>query len=180
MRRLIYIRVIHSPVDFSNGIGFDVKKENFINSFWDMAEKELGRINLRYSQTRLYQDGYCEDGKEIYAEMEKRSADGSRNYKLILNLIKRGAKLMLTENEELCDNFRLALCCEEEMAKIRRLRDKYIAKQISQTLKDDETGILIMGANHNVDDYLPKDIKVFYLKKSDEFLANFLKRMPNL
>jgi len=45
------------------------------------------------------------------------------------------------------------------------IRDYYIAKRINKTLKENETGLLIMGALHKVDLFLKKDIQVIKPKR---------------
>jgi len=39
-------------------------------------------------------------------------------------------------------------------------RDTFIAKTISSTLKDGETGLLFIGASHNVIPKIAKDIEI--------------------
>lgn len=46
-----------------------------------------------------------------------------------------------------------------------RRRDKFIAATIDKTLEKDETGIIFIGACHNVIKRLPKDIRVIELKE---------------
>ena len=54
--------------------------------------------------------------------------------------------------------------------KILEERDNYIAKRIGETLKEEETGILFIGAHHNIIDKLPEDIEVTELKERDKIL----------
>ena len=42
-------------------------------------------------------------------------------------------------------------------------RDRFIAKRIDKTLNNGWVGICFIGAEHRVDKYLPKDVKVYYL-----------------
>ena len=44
-------------------------------------------------------------------------------------------------------------------------RDRFIARTIDETLEQNETGILFIGAYHNVMKRLPKDITVIELKE---------------
>jgi hypothetical protein len=46
-----------------------------------------------------------------------------------------------------------------------RRRDRFIAATIDETLESNETGILFIGAYHNVMNWLPKDITVIELKE---------------
>lgn len=51
---------------------------------------------------------------------------------------------------------------EEDTVNTLELRDRYAAKRVNETLKDSESGILFMGAAHNVREYLKvyKDIRI--------------------
>jgi len=46
-------------------------------------------------------------------------------------------------------------------------RDEYIASRINNTLKDEENGVLFIGAEHNVIPGLAKDIEVIDLGKKE-------------
>ena len=93
---------------------------------------------------------------------------------MILELIERGAKLEGTEDPQL-------LMEEYEMQK-RKLesrsatdqtgqermrtddllaaRDRFIAKRIEETLQEDETGLLFLGALHQFDELQSTDIQM--------------------
>jgi hypothetical protein len=124
---------------------------------------------------RVYQDGLpvCGHEREIVTEL---AAAGSRNHKLLLSLLARGAVLMGTESADLLvEEYQLASAAlaagRTPHAKARRdrlhdtlleRRDRYIADRINGTLGAGETGILFMGMLHEVTRSLDPNILVVY------------------
>src|SRR3972149_8605497 len=190
MRKLILIKIIHTSADMgsmSEGlvkegmakIGREKWLENQgkIEKFWDDLEKEIDGLGLDYSKTRIYQDGLpC--GGELGLRIVRETADkGSKNYQIVRKLIERGAKIEATESPELLrkeyEHIKALITARtpEEKAdaarnydqikdELMQERDAYIAKAIDISLKDDETGVLFIGAFHNVIPKLAKDIEV--------------------
>lgn len=190
MRKLILIRIVHTTTDMgSMGEGLvkegmaKVGREKWlenqrkIEKFWDDLEKEIDGLDLDYSRTRIYQDGLpC--GGELGLRIVRETADkGSRNYQIVRKLIERGATVEATESPELLRKeyeyikaIVTAATAQEKADAVRRYelikdelirqRDAYIAKAIDISLKDDETGLLFIGAVHNVIPWLAKDIEV--------------------
>lgn len=190
MRKLILIRIVHTAADMgsmSEGlikegvakIGRErwLENQRKIEKFWDEVEKEIDALNLDYSRTRIYQDGLpC--GGELGLKIVRETADkGSKNYQIVRRLIEKGAIIEGTESPELLRKeyehikaFITAKTPEEKAEamgryddikdKLMQERDAYIAKAIDATLKDSETGLLFIGAAHNVIPGLPKDIEV--------------------
>jgi len=56
------------------------------------------------------------------------------------------------------------------------LRDRYIGKKISQTLRDGETGILFIGARHSANKYLADDIEVKVLDKVGDWITENMEK----
>ena len=120
----------------------------------------------------------CLSGKELDI-VQKLAERGSINYKIILELINKGAKLEGTESKELLleeyNNIKNITTTsskkeyKEENKQLLIRRDRYIANRINKTLRRDEIGILLIGSEHKVYKYLPKDIKIgFSIYKSKE------------
>lgn len=190
MRKLFVIRIIHTAADMGSmseelikegieKIGREKWLENQrkIEKFWDEVNKQIEILITDYSKTRVYQDGLpC--GGELGLKIVRETADkGSKNYQIIRKLIERGAAIEATESPGLLRKeydhikaFITAKTAEEKAAtihlydqikdKLMQERDAYIAKSINTTLKDDETGILFIGAAHNVIPGLAEDIDV--------------------
>lgn len=192
MRRLIYIPIIHGEIDM--GSLSDRLKEEYIAKFgedkWreylDVADElwnEIGgrllRLNLDYKKVKLFQDGLPKSGKEMDIVREL-AEKGSANYKLLFNLIEKGAQLIGTEDPQLLIreyNHVQDIVKEtgveegkERLEKHREIgalllseRDSYIAGRINECLEQGETGILFIGITHKVDKRLPEDIRIEYL-----------------
>ncbi len=190
MRKLIVIRIVHAPSDMGSmkdglekegiaKLGRQRWEENQrkIANFWDEVERDVEALGIDTEKLRIYQDGLpCAGalGERIVRETAER---GSRNYQIIRRLMDRGAKIEATESPELLrkeyDYIKAFLeaktGAEREEAlkrydqakdKLMEDRDAFIAQSINSTLKDGETGLLFIGASHNVIPKIAKDIDV--------------------
>jgi hypothetical protein len=197
MRKLVYIRIVHTAADMGSlseklqeeivsRIGKEKWEENQrrIQEFWNELEKELFELKLDLEHTKIYQDGLpC--GGEIGMKIVHITAKlGSQNYRLIEKLVENNAEIIATENPELLieernlliDIYNSSTPEEKEKAKQRyevrkktllQERDEYIASRINNTLQIGETGILFIGAEHNVITSLAQDIEVIDLVKKE-------------
>jgi hypothetical protein len=148
-----------------------------IEKFWEEVDQEVDRLGLELDKVRIYQDGLpCagELGERIVRETAEK---GSKNYQIISRLMDRGAKIEATESPELLrqeyghikaileaktDQERTDAGARYGLVKDRLMedRDAFIGQTISSTLKDGETGLLFIGASHNVIPKISKDIEV--------------------
>ena len=136
---------------------------------------------------KIYQDGMIAEREVGQKIVEEGIKSGSKNYELVLRLLKRGAILVKTEEfkmvkEELdrllaitkskSTSKKLIAFIKYRLIKNRLLkkRDEYISKRIDKTLKDDEIGILFLGAYHNIKKRLPKDIQIIELKDREKVM----------
>ncbi|ABQ27016.1 hypothetical protein [Geotalea uraniireducens] len=192
MRRLVYIPIIHTEVDMGS-LSEDVRNEflarygkskwlehlRLISQLWDTIRKRLLAMPLDYARTKLYQDGLPVCGKESDIVQEL-AGMGSRNHMLLMELVEKGAAIIGTEDPNLLleEHRKIKAIIAEPGARggkgrldafrsnsngLLAKRDEFIAKRISDTLEEGETGVLFIGAMHKVEKRLPKDIKVIYL-----------------
>ena len=202
MRKVIYVPVIHTEADMGS-VAEPLKKEyiqryglkkwnehiDTIHRMWLGIRRKMFASELDYKNTKVYQDGLPVCDKELAIASDLAEA-GNENYKIILELIKRGAKLLGTEYPGLLleeynyikdlakiDNLEEKEKAIKEYEKkardILERRDQYIADRIAKTLKDGETGILFIGMRHQVDEKLPEDIEVSYLIYRLPFKENY-------
>lgn len=192
MRRLIYVPVIHSEEDMGSmaeplkeeyirqfGIAKWRQHVHTVDTMWRGIERKINALKLNYKKVKIYQDGLPLCGKELEI-MEDVARLGSHNYSIILKLVKKGAELVGTEDARLLVeeyNFIKKITgitdIEQRKQALKRAqkrkdeliaeRDKFIANRIEETLKAGETGILFSGIEHEIDKFLPKDIKIEYL-----------------
>lgn len=188
MRRLLYVPVIHEESDIGAsrtllgqrsrqivGIGRWEFHERTVRRYWESVATHLRSVDLRGA--KLFQDGLTvggETGERIVAEAAR---TGSHNYRLLLELIERGARLQGTEKLELLLQERDLLddrlqerspgsgprSCSEHRVSYERLlteRDRYIAGAINESLWEGELGVLFIGAQHEIAPYLAPDIGV--------------------
>jgi hypothetical protein len=110
---LRYVPILHTRGETENILG-SLKKDdagepgpgaldekiNSINEMWDGISRKIDETNISCPSVRIYQDALPVCG--IEAEIvEKLAVKGSRNHQLILELMKKGAKLEGTEDPNL-------------------------------------------------------------------------------
>jgi hypothetical protein len=190
-KTLIYIPIIHSAADMG-ALGESVhrvtlqklgekeweSKIDLIDKLWNTIEAAVDEIPFPLEKVRIYQDGLpvCGIESKIVAEIAE---SGSRNHRLLLRLMEKGATIMGTESPELLteeyDLVKRILAAENsvEAAKIEadqktlsdallEKRDRYIADRINDTLRPGETGIIFLGMLHSLNGLLDGDIRVIY------------------
>jgi len=187
MRRLIQIPIIHSAVElgslsesvkthYAKVIGRTAwsQREQVVGELWKHIRESIQALHLDKQHVRIYQDGLPVCGFEEKIVRELAEA-GSCNHQLIIELIEQGAALEGTEDPQLLmreyelqkhnmesqpppDQAR-----EERVRRAEHLlkaRDAYIAKRIDTTLKPGETGLVFLGALHQLNVLSSADIRV--------------------
>ncbi len=190
MRKLIIIRIVHTPFDMGSAkdglmreavakMGRQRFEENLrrIEKFWDDVDAEVEQLGADPERLRIYQDGLPCAGELGERIVRETAARGSRNYQIVQRLMDRGARVEATESPDLLrleygyikaileagsEEEKKAAEARYNQAKDRLLdeRDSYIARSIDSTLRDGETGLLFIGASHNVLPKIPGDIDV--------------------
>ena len=205
MRNLIYMPIIHASADLGL-IGAEVSKKgkdivgekawdehrDTILGFWGSVARYFDSLEI--NEIKIYQDGLVMDGdvgSKVVSDGVKR---GSKNYEIVSKLIDRGARLVGTEDFALVKReYDYLIRIANAKGKIKKIfaalnykihkkklleeRDKFIAQNIDRTLGAQETGILFLGADHEITSKLPKDIKVIELKergKIKEYQSQFI------
>ena len=192
MRTLIYIPIIHSIADLGSlaeyvtkkgiaDLGEDVWKghRRAVEGFWDAISHFFDSVDV--SGIKIYQDGMVAEGEVGQKIVEEGVKSGSKNYEIISSLLQKGAILVKTEDFALVKRERDYLV---ELTKARtrigkliaylkyrliknellRKRDEFIANRINGTLNQGETGIIFIGAYHDIIPKLAKDIQVREIK----------------
>jgi hypothetical protein len=193
MRSLYVIPVIHMSADMGSVASslddkavakltpeFWRRHKEIVSAFWDSIGRFLDALNVK--GFKIYQDGLVADGEEGWGIIREGAGQGSKNYEIIGGLLERGAVLMKTESLSLVkQEYRYITKMaharslkEREVAALRYKlaqgklliqRDGFIAKRINETLAERETGILFIGAYHDVVGKLPSDIRVVQVKE---------------
>lgn len=206
-RKLIYIPVIHSGSDMGSIADEISKKGtselgeeawqahiNTVEKYWDIIAEYCERPELDKKKLKIYQDGMVADGEIASRIIEDNLKMGSRNYKIISALISKGAEIVKTEDFslvkkelDLYQSFSISDSLPVKLFKVLLIRlkrffllkkrDRFIAKAIDTTLKNGETGILFLGAYHNILNKLSPDIHVVQVKDANR-LKEYQKLLP--
>jgi hypothetical protein len=193
MKKLFLIPIIHMSADMGSvALALDEaagarltpelwqKHKEIVSVFWD----SIGRFfdSLQVSSLKVYQDGVFVDGEEGNRIIREGIKQGSKNYEIVGRLLDRGAVLVKTESLPLVKQeygyitkmARSKSLKEKEVAALRyklargkllKQRDEFIAGRINETLAEGETGILFIGAYHDVIRKLASEIKVSQVKE---------------
>ncbi len=195
-RTLFYVPVIHMAADLGSlapdlaqrgmkGLGEDLWKKHLatIEGFWNSLASYFDA--MEGAGVKIYQDGLVADGEMGRKIVEEGLKSGSKNYEVVSRLIGKGALLVRTEDLELVKKERDCLVemtsaatkAKKMMAYLKyrgiknqllAKRDRFIAHRINDTLKPGETGVLFIGAYHNVLPFLEKDIGVREIKEIEK------------
>jgi len=194
---LIYVPVIHEAADLgsvsvvADEKGNDIlgrkewdKHKEIVKSFWEQISDYFRGIDA--AGLEIFQDGLPVGGEMALRIVREGAERGSRNYRIVLDLVNRGGIIKKTEDvkllqrelirarqlthqepleEEEIDVYQDLISGERLMAD----RDRFTARSINETLA--QRGVLFMGAFHQVPVYLDKDIKVLELKKIEKVQA---------
>jgi hypothetical protein len=143
------------------------------NKYWEQLENQMGELELKLGKvSKIYHEFISvggEDGVKAVAELN------SKSRQIIKQRLEKGAQLEPIEDRELLTEFMDWTRClsvglqnqkvftkiYESYAEASKKRNEHIAKQIDDTLKADEIGILLMREGHQVQ--FPSDIQVFYI-----------------
>lgn len=191
MRRLIYVPIVHSEADFGSlthslrkryidrfGLSNWRERSRGIDALWQEIRRRVLALEIDFHKLKVYQDGLPVCGRELEIVREL-ARQGSKNHRLLVELAERGAAIVGTEDGQLLVEEYLRLrdglegdgetgdragSAEDTLSR----RDLYIAKRISETLGEGETGLLFIGLLHGVDEKLNQDMEVAYLFREGE------------
>ena len=166
-RRLYFVPVVYC--------GLDAPAEYLerFNKYWEQAESQIGNLELNLGGiNRIYHEFISSEGEDGIKLIEGLN---EKSHQIARSRLDKGAQLESAEGNEVLTEFMdwsrclaLGLQNQEVFTKIyeayleaNRKRNEYIAKQIDETLKADETGVLFMREGHQVQ--FSSDIQVFYV-----------------
>lgn len=188
MRKLYLVPILHMSTDMGSlassldetakaEFGQEVwqKHKEAVSSFWDSIGQFFDALDVK--GFKIYQDGMVASGADGLRIIREGISQGSKNYEIIGKLLQRGAVLVKTEDPVLVkqeyayiakiahskspkEKEVWALRYKVAQGRLLRQRDDYIAKRIELTLGEGDTGILFIGAYHDILSRLPEDIQV--------------------
>ena len=193
MRKLYLIPIIHMSADMGSVAStledtanakltpeLWQRHQEIVSVFWDSIGRFLDSLHV--NGFKVYQDGLVADGAEGLRIVKEGINQGSKNYEAVGKLLERGAVLVKTEALSLVKQeysyitkmTRSRSLKEREVAALRyklargkllKQRDEFMAGRINETLAEGETGILFIGAYHDVIHRLDPGIKVGEVKE---------------
>ena len=143
------------------------------NKYWNQVETQMNDLERKLGVANKIYHELIPVGGDEGAKAIKELSD--KSYQTIKNRLDKGAQLEAIEEGELLTEFMdwskclaVGLQSQKAFTKIyesyteaSKRRNEYIARQIDETLKANETGILFMVEGHQVQ--FPPDIQVFYV-----------------
>jgi len=195
LRRLIHVPIVHSQADLGpiqervrqayiekGGEEAWRASREALAEFWNAMEIAMDRLSVDYTKLRLYQDGLpvCGLEEKIVRDLAQQ---GGVNYRILLKLMGRGAKIEGTEDPDLLrKEYELIMAGvrtgagslgadadkDGNAGLLRDLldrRDRFVAQRIDKTLQVGETGILFLGALHHAAAMLPDTTQVTALSE---------------
>ena len=143
------------------------------NKYWDQVETQMNDLELKLGQVNKIYHELILVGSDQGIETIKELND--KSYQIIKNRLDKGAQLEATEEGEILTEFMdwsrcLAIGLQNQKvftkvyecyAAASKNRNEHIVRQIDETLKVDEIGILLMREGQQVQ--FPSNIQIFYV-----------------
>lgn len=162
MRKLIYIPAWHNRVDWGVDKLTKTKQCKIVSIvenmpevywqiaeiYWDVVEDALTRLDsIDWTMAQIFSDTISEVSEPMLNIIEETAKKGSRHMKLIVALLKLGAKLEVTEDKNLLINYGSGEIHDTAHRELKE-RDEVIAQNINDRLQKHGYGILILGISH--------------------------------
>ncbi len=143
------------------------------NRYWNQVEDKMSALEMKLGKVaKIYHELVPISGEEGVKTVK---ALNEKSYEIIKNRLDKGAQLEAAEQSELLNELTdwsrcLAIGLQSQKTfatvyqsytEIIKKRNEHFARQIDETLKADEIGMLFMQERHEVQ--FPEDIQVFYI-----------------
>ncbi|HBL52096.1 MAG: hypothetical protein A3D24_00025 [Candidatus Blackburnbacteria bacterium RIFCSPHIGHO2_02_FULL_39_13] len=196
---LYIIPIAHTYADMGNlsdKIPFDERYEAMVTGYWVGIFRYLNSLPSDFlAGLQIYQDGLVNVSREIVDRIVNETK--TANYEILRWLKGKGAAILGTEDANLLMEDYQALqaivnCTEGEVKAVARLeyfkksswlleeRDKSIAQRIKETLPRGKTGLLFIGAAHDVGPLLSNEIRVTTPEMVSRVLPEVIRSFYNL
>ncbi len=166
-RKLYFIPLIYS--------GEDLPEDYLVkyNKYWGQVEKQVADLAAKLGEVnRIYHELVAVSGDEGGKTVKGLS---DRSHKIVQACLEKKARMEAVEDGDILTEFmdwsrcliiglqnpKVVSKVYESYVEIGKKRNEHIARQIDETLKENEIGILLMRENHQVQ--FPSDIQVFYI-----------------
>jgi len=158
------------PLVYSGEEALDEYKEK-CSRYWQQVAEQLTNLASKIGRVnRVYHESIFQSGEDGMKAMEKLNPSG---YQIAKTQCDNGAIFETVEEEELFEEVmdwqrclmlgfisdKVASKVSEFYVEATKKRNEFMAKKISETLKDDEAGLLFIREGHSVQ--FPSDMEVF-------------------
>jgi len=166
-RKLFFVPMVYGGEDLPE----DYREK--LDRYWEQAEKQVFELATKLGEVnRIYHELVASTGEDGVKAVEVLSR---KSVKLVRDCIEKKAQLEAVEDNDVLTEFTdwsrcliIGLQNPKVVSKVYdayletgKKRTEHIAKKIDETLKENETGLLLMRENHQVQ--FPEDIQVFYI-----------------
>lgn len=166
-RKLYFIPLIYKVEDLPEGY-----LEKF-NKYWEQVEKQIVEMTSKLGEvSRVYHELVAASGDEGCKVVKELSG---HSHKIVQACMEKKALMEAIEDGDILTEFmdwsrcliiglqnpKVASKVYESYLETGKKRNEHIARRIDETLRENETGILLMRENHQVQ--FPSDIQVFYV-----------------
>lgn len=166
-RKLYFIPLIYGGEDLPEDY-----LEKF-NKYWEQVEKQILEMTSKLGEVnRIYHELVEVSGDEGSKTVKELS---DRSHKIVQACLGKKAQMEAVEDGDILTEFmdwsrcliiglqnpKVVSKVYESYVEVGKRRNEHIARQIDETLKENEIGILLMRENHQVQ--FPSDIQVFYI-----------------
>lgn len=166
-RKLLFVPLIFTPAEPQADF------LELVNRYWSQVEAQVSKLEATLSEVnKVYHELIPVGGKEGMKAIEELN---SGSYQIAAARSKKGVELQPFENSEVLTEFMdwskclaaglqnpgVVIKVYESYIEAQKRRNSHLAKQIDDTLKKDEIGMLLMREGHQVQ--VPPDIQVFYI-----------------
>lgn len=166
-RKLYFVPLVITP--------FKTEKEflELFNKYWEQAQTQLENLEKKLTKVeKVYHELVTSAGEKGVKAIEQMNTG---SYNIVKHCLDKGATVQPIEEENILLEFMDWSRClsvglqhqgvfskvHQSFLEAQKRRNEHIAKQIDETLKSNEVGILLMREGHQVQ-FAP-DIQVFYV-----------------
>jgi hypothetical protein len=166
-RKLYFVPLLYSVKEMPDD--YLVK----FHKYWEQVEKQLSELSGKLGEVnRVYHEMVAVSGDEGIKVVEELS---EKSGKIVKACLEKKAQLEAVEDSDILTEYmdwsRCLIIGLQNPKVLSRVYDAYIeagkkrneaiARKVDETLRENETGLLLMRENHQVQ--IPPDIQVFYV-----------------
>jgi hypothetical protein len=166
-RKLFFVPALYA------GEGLPEEYIKLLEKYWEQIEKQVEELSAKLGKiNKIYHELIDAEGEKGIVSVKELN---QKSHQILESIIQKGARMEALEDTDLLTEFMdwsrclmIGLQNQKVMSKVyefytetAKKRNQKIEKNIDDTLKENEIGIILMRENHQVQ--FPSDIQVFYV-----------------